>query len=65
MFHVMGVFKIFSGKGHQFSSLFQAQFFPEEFIVSNLNPQNDFGEPWAPPEKFWKFAQCNRRFCAF
>ena len=42
MFHVRGVSKIFSGREPQISSLFQAQFFPAELILSNLSNKNDF-----------------------
>ena len=36
--------EFFSGRGHQISSLFQAQFFPGRVILSNLSDTNDFRE---------------------
>ena len=36
--------EFFSGRGHQISSLFQAQFFPGRVISSNLSNKNDFRE---------------------
>ena len=34
--------EFFSGRGHQISSLFQAQFFPGRVISNNLINKNDF-----------------------
>ena len=34
--------EFFSGRGHQISSLFQAQFFPGRVILSNLSNKSDF-----------------------
>ena len=44
----------FLGREHQFSSLFQAQFFSAELILSNLNiKKNSRGvRDHVPPEKF-------------
>ena len=33
--------ELFSGRGHPFSSIFQAQFFSAELILSNLSNKND------------------------
>ena len=53
--------EFFSGRGHPFSSLIQAQFFSVELILSNLSTKNDsrgvrkhapprIGESWS---HFW------------
>ena len=59
--------EFFSGRGHQISSLFQAQFFPGRVISSNLSNKNDFRgvRGHATPKIFGKFAYCNGHFSAF
>ena len=43
------------GRGHQISSLFQAQFFPGRVILSNLSNKNDFrGSGGMLPRKFFE-----------
>ena len=59
--------EFFSGRGHQISSLFQAQFFPDSVILSNLSYKNDSRgvRGHAPAKNFSKFAYCNGHFSAF
>ena len=44
--------ELFSRRGHQISSLFQAQFFQGRVILSNLSNKNDFGGML--PRKFFE-----------
>ena len=38
-----GCIENFSGRGHKFCHFFQAQFFPAELIISNLNNKRTLG----------------------
>ena len=67
--------EIFSGRGHQISSLFQAYFFPEELSLNNLSNKHDFWGLRGPtPRKFFEnlhtdmailvlFEQFSGKFC--
>ena len=45
----------FSGRGHQISSFFQAQYFSGRVILINLSNKNDFmGSGACSPEKFFE-----------
>ena len=66
--------EIFSGRGHQNSSLYQAEFFPEELILSNLSNKNDSRRVrgHAPPENLHivkailvLFEQFSGKFCLY
>ena len=57
----------FLKRGHQILSLFQAQFFPAELIISNLSNKNDSRgvRGHAAQENVLKFAYCKGHFSAF